>query len=164
MLRRTKAAVLSDLPPKIIQDFHCSLSPLQARLYNEFVQRQAAASGVAGEIKSAAGGGGGEGGAVAGHIFQALQYLRKLTNHPKMVLAPGRPEHAAVCAELAAEGRSLDDTVLAPKLTALKQILTDAGIGAEGGDSGAKDSDEDAAALGGGGGGARGTGCWCLRR
>ncbi|KAJ1494029.1 SNF2 family N-terminal domain-containing protein, partial [Baffinella frigidus] len=29
MLRRTKASVLSDLPPKIIQDYYCDLSPLQ---------------------------------------------------------------------------------------------------------------------------------------
>ena len=32
MLRRTKASVLSDLPPKIIQDYYCDLSPLQASL------------------------------------------------------------------------------------------------------------------------------------
>ena len=29
ILRRTKAQVLHDLPPKIIQDIYCDMSPLQ---------------------------------------------------------------------------------------------------------------------------------------
>lgn len=29
LLRRMKEDVLDDLPPKIIQDYHCDLSPLQ---------------------------------------------------------------------------------------------------------------------------------------
>ena len=29
LLRRLKEDVLADLPPKIIQDYHCDLSPLQ---------------------------------------------------------------------------------------------------------------------------------------
>ena len=32
LLRRMKEDVLQDLPPKIIQDYHCDLSPLQVRL------------------------------------------------------------------------------------------------------------------------------------
>jgi hypothetical protein len=40
MLRRTKTEVLSDLPPKIIQDYLCDLSPLQMRLYNDFAVKQ----------------------------------------------------------------------------------------------------------------------------
>ena len=38
MLRRVKSDVLKDLPPKIIQDFYCELSPLQKRLYEEFTR------------------------------------------------------------------------------------------------------------------------------
>ena len=37
LLRRMKEDVLQDLPPKIIQDYHCDLSPLQvspALLFN----------------------------------------------------------------------------------------------------------------------------------
>jgi TATA-binding protein-associated factor len=41
LLRRTKEEVLSDLPPKIIQDRYCDLSPLQLRLYENFSQSQA---------------------------------------------------------------------------------------------------------------------------
>lgn len=32
VLRRTKEDVLADLPPKIIQDYYCELSPLQVKL------------------------------------------------------------------------------------------------------------------------------------
>jgi superfamily II DNA or RNA helicase len=35
ILRRTKDAVLKDLPPKIIQDYACELTPLQRKLYNQ---------------------------------------------------------------------------------------------------------------------------------
>jgi TATA-binding protein-associated factor len=40
MLRRTKTEVLSDLPPKIIQDHYCDLSDVQVALYNDYVSRQ----------------------------------------------------------------------------------------------------------------------------
>ena len=42
ILRRTKDAVLKDLPPKILQDIYCNLSLLQHALYNEFSSSQAA--------------------------------------------------------------------------------------------------------------------------
>ena len=36
LLRRMKEDVLDDLPPKIIQDYHCDLSPLQVNgAYND---------------------------------------------------------------------------------------------------------------------------------
>ena len=37
ILRRTKDTVLKDLPPKIIQDIYCSLSPMQSAMYEEFL-------------------------------------------------------------------------------------------------------------------------------
>lgn len=36
LLRRVKEDVLQDLPPKIIQDYYCELSPLQKQLYEDF--------------------------------------------------------------------------------------------------------------------------------
>ena len=36
LLRRMKEDVLQDLPPKIIQDYQCELSSLQAQLYDDF--------------------------------------------------------------------------------------------------------------------------------
>ena len=41
LLRRMKEDVLQDLPPKIIQDYHCDLSPLQMLLYEDFAKSQA---------------------------------------------------------------------------------------------------------------------------
>ena len=41
MLRRAKADVLKDLPPKIIQDYYCELSPLQKLLYEDFAKSKA---------------------------------------------------------------------------------------------------------------------------
>ncbi len=41
ILRRTKDSVLRDLPPKILQDVYCDLSPLQAALYEDFSASQA---------------------------------------------------------------------------------------------------------------------------
>ena len=35
-----KSQVLADLPPKIIQDFYCDLSPLQKLLYEDFAASQ----------------------------------------------------------------------------------------------------------------------------
>lgn len=40
LLRRTKDEVLADLPPKIIQDRYCDMSPLQLRLYEDFSRSQ----------------------------------------------------------------------------------------------------------------------------
>lgn len=36
LLRRMKEDVLQDLPPKIIQDYYCNLSPLQVLLLHNF--------------------------------------------------------------------------------------------------------------------------------
>ena len=40
ILRRVKEQVLKDLPPKIIQDVYCDLSPLQTQLYEEYSLKQ----------------------------------------------------------------------------------------------------------------------------
>eukprot|EP00960_Hanusia_phi_P064883 765948-Hanusia_phi.AAC.5 len=118
MLRRTKTEVLSDLPPKIIQDYYCDLSPLQQRLYNDFAAKQKAnemvASAIQGEGEE---GKSKEGGGIASHIFQALQYLRKLANHPKLVLGPSHPEMSRVMQELKSKNMDLSDISLAPKVS-----------------------------------------------
>ena len=36
LLRRLKEDVLKDLPPKIIQDYYCDLSPLQVYFYTNY--------------------------------------------------------------------------------------------------------------------------------
>ncbi len=46
ILRRLKSDVLRDLPPKVITDHFCELSPLQAALYAQFEQTQGQALAV----------------------------------------------------------------------------------------------------------------------
>ncbi|KAJ1731855.1 TATA-binding protein-associated factor mot1 [Coemansia biformis] len=150
LLRRMKEDVLQDLPPKIIQDYYCELSPLQRFLYEEFAKSAShlqrslgmGADGAAeGPAPAAAAaedeedGGGEKGGKArskqATHVFQALQYLRKLCNHPALVLSPKHPLHAQVVADLAARGADLHSLDIAPKMQALKELLNQCGIGTQ---------------------------------
>ncbi|KAL3681420.1 hypothetical protein R1sor_024376 [Riccia sorocarpa] len=141
LLRRTKDEVLADLPPKIIQDRYCDLSPLQLRLYEDFSRSQAKKE-VSTMVESyggpeAADTGSTSGGAPA-HVFQALQYLRRLCSHPLLVVDEMSPE--SVAAFQAESGSTsgkdatagLHDLQNAPKLLALKEILEECGIGAQG--------------------------------
>lgn len=135
ILRRLKEDVLQDLPPKIMQDYYCDLSPLQVKLYEDFTRSHARknveksvlfldessdAKSVSPVKKSNQG---------ATHIFQALQYLRKVCNHPALVLSSQHPKYAEIVEQLSAQQSSLQDIQHAPKLTALKQLLHDCGIG-----------------------------------
>lgn len=54
---------------------------------------------------------------------QALQYLRKLCNHPSLVLTPQHPEYKRVIEQLAGQNSNLRDIQHAPKLSALKQVM-----------------------------------------
>ncbi|XP_015202494.1 TATA-binding protein-associated factor 172 isoform X1 [Lepisosteus oculatus] len=138
LLRRMKEDVLQDLPPKIIQDYYCNLSPLQVQLYEDFAKSRAKVSvedtisttslqeeNDKPKLKA------------TGHVFQALQYLRKLCNHPALVLTPLHPEYRRIIEQLSAQHSNLRDIQHAPKLSALKQLLLDCGLGnggsAEGG-------------------------------
>ncbi|XP_022080347.1 TATA-binding protein-associated factor 172-like isoform X2 [Acanthaster planci] len=132
LLRRLKEDVLDDLPPKIIQDYYCELSALQVQLYEDFAKSRAK-KGVEASIDSPE-----EGESQAkplapatSHIFQALQYLRKVCNHPLLVLNKKHPQYDNITAQLSAQNTSLHDIAHAPKLTALKQLLQDCGIGVE---------------------------------
>lgn len=115
LLRRMKEDVLADLPPKIIQDYNCDLSPLQVRLYGAFAKSQI--ESVASDAK-----------ANRGHIFKALGYLRKVCNHPKLVLSESHPWFKEVTADLRKQGTSLNDIKLSAKLSALHQLLLDCGL------------------------------------
>lgn len=121
LLRRLKEEVLDDLPPKIIQDYYCELSPLQKSLYNDFTTSQASmvAQETSGEMKKEN----------KSHVFQALQYMRKLCNHPALVMNKNHPKYTATMRDLATQGQNLRDVQHAPKLLALKDLLVDCGIG-----------------------------------
>jgi TATA-binding protein-associated factor len=115
LLRRMKEDVLDDLPPKIIQDYTCELSPIQKQLYDQF-SRSEAQGEVTEVVKSEDAKQGGT------HVFQALQYLRKLVNHPALVINPDLPQHQAILKQFTPKDGSspLHDISNAPKLSALK--------------------------------------------
>ncbi|KAK8401952.1 hypothetical protein O3P69_001209 [Scylla paramamosain] len=134
LLRRVKEDVLSDLPPKITQDYYCELSPLQEELYEDFARTQASQS-ISDTLRSSSRSW--EDTSPSSkpqhtHIFQALQYLRKVCNHPKLVLKARHPEYERITAKLKSCNSSLSDISHAAKLPALKQLLLDCGIGTSG--------------------------------
>uniref|UniRef100_A0A8C4F195 BTAF1 RNA polymerase II, B-TFIID transcription factor-associated n=1 Tax=Dicentrarchus labrax TaxID=13489 RepID=A0A8C4F195_DICLA len=136
LLRRMKEDVLQDLPPKIIQDYYCNLSPLQVQLYEDFAKSRAKAS-VEDSISTASTEEEEKPKLKAtGHVFQALQYLRKLCNHPSLVLTPQHPEYKRITEQLTSQNTTLRDIQHAPKLSALKQLLLDCGLGGSGGSEG----------------------------
>ncbi|KIW01092.1 uncharacterized protein PV09_07379 [Verruconis gallopava] len=120
LLRRLKEEVLNDLPPKILQNYYCDLSDLQKKLFEDFIKKEGA------KVKALAGSADKEG---KQHIFQALQYMRKLCNSPAMVFKEGHPQYEQLTAQLAREKTSLRDPIHAPKLGALRDLLVDCGIG-----------------------------------
>lgn len=133
ILRRLKEDVLDDLPPKIIQDYYCELSPLQHQLYEDFtrsklcidVTKQSLSNlneedaDLNQETKAKS----------KSHVFQALQYLKNVCNHPKLVLTSKHSKYAEIKKNLDNEKGSLDDITHSSKLKALKQLLIDCGIG-----------------------------------
>jgi TATA-binding protein-associated factor len=122
LLRRLKEEVLDDLPPKIIQNYYCDLSDLQKKLYEDFTKKEGKS------IQEKAASGDKE---AKQHIFQALQYMRKLCNSPALIVKEGHKQYAEVTRQLALQKSNLRDPIHAPKLTALRDLLVDCGIGVE---------------------------------
>lgn len=56
----------------------------------------------------------------ATHIFQALQYLRRLCNHPLLVVSDKYPNYKKVEAFLNKTNTNIHNIANAPKLQALK--------------------------------------------
>lgn len=130
LLRRVKEDVLQDLPPKITQDYYCELSPLQEQLYEDFARTQANQN-IADALQIPDLGGEESAPKAQSHVFQALQYLRKVCNHPKLVIKPQHPEYERISAKLKESNSSLSDIHHSAKLPALKQLLLDCGIGVD---------------------------------
>lgn len=126
LLRRLKEEVLNDLPPKILQNYYCDLSDLQKKLFEDFTKKQGQ------KLQADAGR---EDKEAKQHIFQALQYMRKLCNSPALVMKPGNTVYDETQKILRKQGTSIEDPAHAPKLTALRDLLVDCGIGGDEGDS-----------------------------
>lgn len=128
VLRRLKDDVLQELPPKIIQDYYCSMTQLQVDLYEDFSDGALNEGGITQQ---------GEGKSTKNtHVFQALSYLRRLCSHPKLVLTPKHPHFKRITDELNSKGRSVHDIESSAKLVGLRNILEECGIGAANGSQG----------------------------
>lgn len=122
LLRRLKEEVLDDLPPKIVQNYYCDLSDLQKKLFEDFTKKNGKTlqeKATSGDKESKQ------------HIFQALQYMRKLCNSPALVMKEGHKQYDETQKYLEKKGTSLQSPEHAPKLTALRDLLVDCGIGTE---------------------------------
>jgi len=123
LLRRLKEEVLDDLPPKILQNYYCDLSDLQKKLFEDFTKKDGAA------LTEAAMSGDKE---AKQHIFTALNYMRKLCNSPALVVKEGHKQWPATQQWLSRQKHpDIHDPVHAPKLTALRDLLVDCGIGVD---------------------------------
>ncbi|KAI5296995.1 TATA-binding protein-associated factor mot1 [Ascosphaera atra] len=122
LLRRLKEEVLNDLPPKILQNYYCDLSDLQRRLFEDFTKKEQ--KEIQSKVMSADA-------KAKQHIFQALQYMRRLCNSPALVLKEGHKRYEEISNLLALKKSTIRDIAHAPKLTALRDLLVDCGIGAE---------------------------------
>ncbi|KAI9934271.1 TATA-binding protein-associated factor mot1 [Aspergillus wentii] len=120
LLRRLKEEVLNDLPPKIIQNYYCDPSELQKKLFETFTKKEQKnlAEKVGSSEKSD-----------KEHIFQALQYMRRLCNSPALVVKEGHKQYNEVQNYLTNKNSHVRDVSHAPKLSALRDLLLDCGIG-----------------------------------
>lgn len=120
LLRRLKEEVLNDLPPKIIQNYYCDPSELQKKLFEDFTKKEQ--KELADKVGSAER-------SDKEHIFQALQYMRRLCNSPALVVKDGHKQYNEVQNYLSNKRSTIRDVSHAPKLSALRDLLVDCGIG-----------------------------------
>jgi TATA-binding protein-associated factor len=112
LLRRVKEDVLKDLPEKIIQDYYVDMCPLQVMLYEDFSKEEDETIKLAEKEKSQ-------------HVFQQLNYARKLCDHPLLVVNPKHTKYEQIQKMLEKDEKTLHDISYSPKLQALSQLLKD---------------------------------------
>ncbi|CAH8588378.1 unnamed protein product [Schistosoma intercalatum] len=135
MLRRLKEDVMQDLPPKIIQDFACKMTPIQRKLYETFQKTDegqqmmnfvtASSGDFYSECRSSS-----FGCVSTSHGFHALRYFQAVCNHPCLVLKSNHPLLDEIKQELCIDSmEQLRAVDYSGKLLALCRLLTDCGFG-----------------------------------
>jgi superfamily II DNA or RNA helicase len=79
VLRRTKAQVLPELPPKIVDKRYCELTPEQRAIYRSVIDSRAMP--LRAQLRSGAK-------VPYIHVFAALNYLKQICNHPASLRGP----------------------------------------------------------------------------
>eukprot|EP01130_Rhizamoeba_saxonica_P006254 TRINITY_DN2491_c0_g1_i1.p1 TRINITY_DN2491_c0_g1~~TRINITY_DN2491_c0_g1_i1.p1 ORF type:complete len:933 (-),score=166.71 TRINITY_DN2491_c0_g1_i1:826-3399(-) len=112
ILRRKKEDVLHELPPKIIQDCFCDLSPLQILLYQGYSSHPSVNSSI--EQKN---------------VLGNLNFLRQLCTHPDHVITEDSSFYVPIQMFLEKTKTSSDDIIHGPKFIALRDLLYECNIG-----------------------------------
>ena len=118
VLRRLKEEVLKDLPPKVIQDYLCIMTPIQLKLYEAFSKTsegQEALNMALGQSSASSSDSKGLRGG-----FRSIKYFLAVCNHPSLVLTPEHPLRNWAVEQCSDECDGLDDFHLSGKLMALK--------------------------------------------
>ncbi|MCU1229899.1 MAG: helicase, superfamily, partial [Acidobacteria bacterium] len=79
VLRRTKAQVLPELPPKILDKRYCELTPEQRAIYRSVIESRA--EPLRAQLRAGAK-------IPYIHVFAALNYLKQICNHPASLRGP----------------------------------------------------------------------------
>jgi SNF2 family DNA or RNA helicase len=79
VLRRTKAQVLPELPPKIVDKRYCELMPEQRAIYRSVIESRA--EPLRAQLRAGAK-------IPYIHVFAALNYLKQICNHPASLRGP----------------------------------------------------------------------------
>jgi hypothetical protein len=117
VLRRTKAGVAADLPPKTVVDVPCPLAAAQREMYVAFLRGLRLTDDALQAQLRGLKGGGAEGGAAP---LQALRLLNLVSLHPALAVA----EHL----HRAYRARLLTDPYSSGKLLTLAKLLLDTGV------------------------------------
>jgi SNF2 family DNA or RNA helicase len=87
LLRRLKSEVLSDLPEKIEENYTCDLAPDQAALYHTCLKQKGGPL-----LRELLGQGKGQSQPSMLHIFQLLNHLKQICNHPMTLSGAEAPD------------------------------------------------------------------------
>lgn len=121
ILRRTNSLLAKVLPPKVIINVFCDLSPLQVAFYEEFLKSKCCR-----KLLDADGNGGSSG--LTGKVLSSIQGLMKLCNHPVLVksqslLLTGFEKCAKMFEELDLEGTRARVRSIRPDMSGKMLVL-----------------------------------------
>ncbi|CDJ53852.1 DNA repair protein rad54, putative [Eimeria brunetti] len=124
ILRRTNALLAKVLPPKVVINLFCNLTPLQVAFYQEFLRSKCCR-----KLLDADGVGGSS--AVTGKVLSSIQGLMKLCNHPTLVknqshLLTGFEKCAKLFEELDIEGTKARVRSIRPDMSGKMLLLASA--------------------------------------